>query len=100
VREAALLFLLVSGPAGYEELTRHLARIHTEEGWTSRGRADLAESVRREIGGLRHRLWALHLLYTGRASREPLTLTETGVYAALAALRSRARGPRHHVGLA
>ena len=99
VREAALLFLLVSGPAGYEELTRHLARIHTEEGWTSRGRADLAESVRREIGGLRHRLWALHLLYTGRASREPLTLTETGVYAALAALRSRARGPRHHVGL-
>jgi hypothetical protein len=100
VREAALLFLLVSGPAGYEELTRHLARIHTEEGWTSRGRADLAEAVRREIGGLRHRLWALHLLYTGRASREPLTLTETGVYAALAALRSRARGPRHHVGLA
>ncbi|HEY1674882.1 MAG TPA: hypothetical protein VGG50_19365 [Streptosporangiaceae bacterium] len=100
VREAALLFLLVSGPAGYEELTRHLARIHAEEGWASRGRADLAESVRREIGGLRHRLWALHLLYTGRASREPLTLTETGVYAALAALRSRARGPRHHVGLA
>ena len=99
VREAALLFLLVSGPAGYEELTRHLARIHAEEGWASRGRADLAESVRREIGGLRHRLWALHLLYTGRASREPLTLTETGVYAALAALRSRARGPRHHVGL-
>ena len=55
--------------------------------------------MRREIHGLRHRLWALHLLYTGRASREPLTLTETGVYAALAALRSRARGPRHHVGL-
>ena len=99
VREASLLFLLVSGPAGYEELTRHLARIHAEEGWTSRGRADLSEAVRREIHGLRHRLWALHLLYTGRASREPLTLTETGVYAALAALRSRARGPRHHVGL-
>jgi hypothetical protein len=99
VREASLLFLLVSGPAGYEELTRHLARIHAEEGWTSRGRANLSEAVRREIHGLRHRLWALHLLYTGRASREPLTLTETGVYAALAALRSRARGPRHHVGL-
>jgi hypothetical protein len=99
VREASLLFLLVSGPAGYEELTRHLTRIHTEEGWSSRGRADLSDAVRREIHGLRHRLWALHLLYTERASREPLTLTETGVYAALAALRSRARGPRHHVGL-
>lgn len=100
VREASLLFLLVSGPAGYDELTRHLARIHAEEGWSSRGGADLGEAVRREIYGLRHRLWALHLLYTGRASREPLALTETGVYAALAALRSRARAPRHHVGLA
>jgi hypothetical protein len=97
VREAGLLFLLVSGPAGYEELTRHLTRIHTEEGWTARG--GLSDAVRREIHGLRHRLWALHLLYTGRASREPLTLTETGVQAALSALRSRARGPRHHVGL-
>jgi hypothetical protein len=98
-REASLLFLLVSGPAGYEELTRHLTRIHAEEGWSSRG-ADLGDAVRREIYGLRHRLWALHLLYTGRASREPLALTETGVYAALAALRTRARAPRHHVGLA
>jgi hypothetical protein len=100
VREASLLFLLVSGPAGYDELTRHLARIHAEEGWASRGGADLSDAVRREIYGLRHRLWALHLLYTGRASREPLALTETGVYAALAALRTRARAPRHHVGLA
>jgi hypothetical protein len=100
VREASLLFLLVSGPAGYEELTRHLTRIHAEEGWSSRGGADLGDAVRREIYGLRHRLWALHLLYTGRASREPLALTETGVYAALAALRTRARAPRHHVGLA
>ena len=97
VREAGLLFLLVSGPAGYEELTRHLARIHAEEGWTARG--GLSDAVRREIHALRHRLWALHLLYTGRASREPLTLTETGVQAALSALRARARGPRHHVGL-
>jgi len=96
VREASLLFLLVSGPAGYEELTRHLTRIHAEEGWTARG--GLSDAVRREIHGLRHRLWALHLLYTGRASREPLTLTGTGVQAALSALRSRARGPRHHVG--
>jgi hypothetical protein len=104
VREAGLLFLLVSGPAGYEELTRHLTRIHAEEGWSpdAAGVAspDLANAVRREIYGLRHRLWALHLLYTGRASREPLALTETGVYAALAALRTRARAPRHHVGLA
>ena len=76
VREAGLLFLLVSGPAGDEELTRHLTRIHTEEGWTSHG--GVSEAVRQEIRGLRHRLWALHLLYTGRASREPLTLTETG----------------------
>jgi|SRR5579875_261452 len=99
VREAGLLFLLVSGPAGYEELTRHLTRIHAEEGWASRGGADLTDAVRREIYGLRHRLWALHLLYTGRVSREPLTLTETGIHAALAALRTRARSPRHHVGL-
>ncbi len=99
VREAGLLFLLVSGPAGYEELTRHLTRIHSEEGWASRGGADLADAVRREIYGLRHRLWALHLLYTGRVSGEPLTLTETGIRAALAALRTRARFPRHHVGL-
>ena len=97
VREASLLILLVSGPAGYEELTRHLTRIHAEEGWTARG--GLSDAVRREIHGLRHRLWALHLLYTGRASREPLTLTDTGVQAALSALRSRSRGPRHHVGL-
>jgi len=99
VREASLLFLLVSGPAGYEELTRHLTRIHAEEGWSSRGGADLGDAVRREIYGLRHRLWALHLLYNRRASGEPLALTETGVYAALAALRTRARAPRHHVGL-
>src|SRR5487761_1357990 len=100
VREASLLFLLVSGPAGYEELTCHLTRIHAEEGWSPLGGADLSDAVRREIYGLRHRLWARRLLYTGRASREPLALTETGVYAALAALRTRARAPRHHVGLA
>src|ERR1700743_625345 len=52
VREASLLFLLVSGPAGYEELTRHLARIHAEEGWTSRGRGDLSEAVRAARHGL------------------------------------------------
>ncbi|HYZ52425.1 MAG TPA: hypothetical protein VE733_02805 [Streptosporangiaceae bacterium] len=99
VREASLLFLLVSGPAGYDELTRHLTRIHAEEGWAPRGGTDLSDAVRREIYGLRHRLWALQLLYTERASREPLTLTETGVCAALAAIRTRARGPRHHIGL-
>jgi hypothetical protein len=99
VREASLLFLLVSGSAGYDELTRHLTRIHAEEGWAPRGGTDLSNAVRREIYGLRHRLWALQLLYTERASREPLTLTETGICAALAALRTRARGPRHHVGL-
>jgi hypothetical protein len=100
VREASLLFLLVSGSAGYDELTRHLTRIHAEEGWMPRGGTDLGNVVRHEIYGLRHRLWALQLLYTERASREPLTLTETGVYAALAALRTRARAPRHYVGLA
>jgi hypothetical protein len=99
VREASLLFLLVSGPVGYDELTRHLTRIHAEEGWASRSGTDLSSAVRREIYGLRHRLWALQLLYPERASREPLTLTETGARAALAALRTRARGPRHHIGL-
>jgi hypothetical protein len=114
VREAALMVILTSGPTGYDELTKQLTDLHGVEGWAAggagAGRAGggrhgtglhstgLASAVRTELYALRHRLWALHLLYTGRASREPLTLTETGVYAALAALRARARGPRHHVG--
>ena len=46
VREAGLLFLLVSGPAGYEELTRHLTRIHTEEGLDRSRRAQRRRAPR------------------------------------------------------
>jgi hypothetical protein len=99
VREASLLFLLVSGSADDDELTQHLTRIHAEEGWAPRGGTNLSNAVRHEIYGLRHRLWALQLLYAERASHGPLTLTETGGCAALAALRTRARAPRHHIGL-
>src|SRR2546421_8995092 len=43
----------------------------------------LASAVRTELYALRHRLWALHLLGTERSFSAPLSLTETGVAAAL-----------------
>ena len=129
VREAALLVILTSGPTGYDELTRLLTDIHGVEGWAagagtgrpgsggqssggqssggqSSGRqsarrpsSGLASAVRTELYTLRHRLWALHLLGDERSFGAPLSLTETGVAAALSALLARALRPRHHLGL-
>ena len=120
MREAALLVILTSGPTGYDELTRLLTDIHGVEGWTagagtgrpSSGRpgtgwpaapaghsTGLASAVRTELYTLRHRLWALHLLGDERSFSAPLSLTETGVAAALSALLARALRPRHHLGL-
>jgi hypothetical protein len=82
VREAALMVILSSGPHG--------------TGLHSTG---LASAVRTELYALRHRLWALHLLGTERSFSAPLSLTETGVAAALSALLARALRPRHHLGL-
>jgi len=99
VREAALLVILTSGPTGYDELTRLLTDIHGVEGWAAGNGTGLASAVRTELYTLRHRLWALHLLGTERNFSAPLSLTETGVAAALSALLARALRPRHHLGL-
>jgi hypothetical protein len=90
--------------------------LHGVEGWAAAGGAGagragggrhgtglhstgLASAVRTELYALRHRLWALHLLGTERSFSAPLSLTETGVAAALSALLARALRPRHHLGL-
>jgi hypothetical protein len=116
VREAALMVILSSGPTGYDELTKQLTDLHGVEGWAAAGGAGaggvgagrhgtglhstgLASAVRTELYALRHRLWALHLLGTERSFSAPLSLTETGVAAALSALLARALRPRHHLGL-
>jgi hypothetical protein len=99
VREAALLVILTSGPTGYDDLTRLLTDIHGVEGWASVAGTGLASAVRNELYTLRHRLWALHLLGSERSFTAPLSLTETGVAAALSALLARALRPRHHLGL-
>jgi hypothetical protein len=99
VREAALLVILTSGPTGYDELTRLLTDIHGVEGWTAGSSTGLASAVRTELYTLRHRLWALHLLGGERSFSAPLSLTETGVAAALSALLARALRPRHHLGV-
>jgi hypothetical protein len=91
VREGALLAMLTSGPASYDELTTTLTDMHMLEGWESRG--GLASAVRTELYNLRHRLWALHLLGDQGSL---LSLNETGVSAALSALLARALRPRHH----
>jgi len=99
VREAALLVILTNGPTGYDELTRLLTDIHGVEGWAAGTSTGLASAVRSELYTLRHRLWALHLLGTERSFSAPLSLTETGITAALSALLARALRPRHHLGL-
>jgi hypothetical protein len=98
VREAALLVILTSGPTGYDDLTRLLTDIHGVEGWAAASRTGLASAVRTELYTLRHRLWALHLLGNERSFTAPLSLTQTGVAAALSALLTRALRPRHHLG--
>jgi hypothetical protein len=99
VREAALLVILTSGPTGYDDLTRLLTDIHGVEGWAAGSSTGLASAVRTELYTLRHRLWALHLLGSERSFTAPLSLTKTGVAAALSALLARALRPRHHLGL-
>ena len=115
VREAALMVILTCGPTGYDELTKQLTDLHGVEGWAAGGMGagrpgagrhgtglhstGLASAVRTELYALRHRLWALHLLGTERSFSAPLSLTETGVSAALSALLARALRPRHHLGL-
>jgi hypothetical protein len=99
VREAALMVILTSGPTGYDELTRLLTDIHGVEGWAAGTGTGLAGAVRAELYTLRHRLWALHLLGAERSFSAPLSLTGTGVAAALSALLARALRPRHHLGL-
>jgi hypothetical protein len=99
VREAALLVILTSGPTGYDDLTRLLTDIHGVEGWAAGSSNGLASAVRTELYTLRHRLWALHLLGSERSFTAPLSLTDTGVAAALSALLARALRPRHHLGL-
>jgi hypothetical protein len=99
VREAALLVILTSGPTGYDDLTRLLTDIHGVEGWAAGSSTGLASAVRTELYTLRHRLWALHLLGSERSFSAPLSLTDTGVAAALSALLARALRPRHHLGL-
>jgi hypothetical protein len=104
VREAALMVVLTSGPTGYEELTRLLTDMHGMEGWASGGRTGttgttgMVGAVRAELYTLRHRLWALGLLGAERNFAAPLSLTDTGVAAALSALLARALRPRHHLG--
>jgi hypothetical protein len=99
VREAALLVILTSGPTGYDDLTRLLTDIHGVEGWAAGSSTGLASAVRTELYTLRHRLWALHLLGSERSFAAPLSLTQTGIAAALSALLARALRPRHHLGL-
>jgi hypothetical protein len=99
VREAALLVILTSGPTEYEELTRLLTDIHGVEGWAAGTSTGLASAVRSELYTLRHRLWALHLLGGEGSFTAPLSLTQTGVAAALSALLARALRPRHHLGV-
>ena len=99
VREAALLVILTSGPTGYDDLTRLLTDIHGVEGWAAGSSTGLASAVRTELYTLRHRLWALHLLGSERSFTAPLSLTKTGIAAALSALLARALRPRHHLGL-
>jgi hypothetical protein len=104
VREAALLTILASGPASYEELTTALTQMHALEGWggtegrSTTAMANLSSAVRTELYNLRHRLWALHLLGSEGSPGAPLALNETGVIAALSALLARALRPRHHLG--
>ena len=95
VREAALLVITLSGDAvSYDELASRLTGLHATEGWTSRSGGKLGEAIRYEVSVLTQRLRALQLL---DLSGPPgcLTLTSTGIAAALSALLARALRPRH-----
>jgi hypothetical protein len=95
VREAALLIITLSGDAvSYNELSGRLTGLHATEGWTSRSGGRLSEAVRHEVSVLGQRLRALQLLDPAGPPGS-LTLTSTGIAAALSALLARALRPRH-----
>ena len=95
VREAALLVIALSGDAvSYEELAGRLTGLHATEGWTSRSGGKLGDAIRYEVSVLGQRLRALQLLDLSGPSGS-LTLTSTGIAAALSALLARALRPRH-----
>ena len=95
VREAALLVITLSGDAvSYEELAGRLTGLHATEGWTSRSGGKLGDAIRYELSVLGQRLRALQLLDLSAPSGT-LTLTSTGIAAALSALLARALRPRH-----
>jgi len=94
VREATLLITTLNGNAiTYEELLDRLIRLHGTEGWTSRSGGNLVTAIRYEVATIGHRLTALRLLDPDGAPDE-LTLSSTGVAAALSALLARALRPR------
>ncbi len=94
VREATLLIITLNGNAiTYEELLDRLIRLHGTEGWTSRSGGNLVTAIRYEVATIGHRLTALRLLDPDGAPDE-LTLSGTGVAAALSALLARALRPR------
>jgi hypothetical protein len=100
VREATLLIITLNGSAvSYEELIERLIRLHGTEGWTSRSGGNLVTAIRYEVATIGHRLTALRLLDPDGAPGE-LTLTGTGVAAALSALLARALRPRRLSGQA
>jgi hypothetical protein len=94
VREATLLITTLNGNAiTYEELLERLIRLHGTEGWTSRSGGNLVTAIRYEVATIGHRLTALRLLDPDGAP-DQLTLSSTGVAAALSALLARALRPR------
>lgn len=93
-REASLAALLATGPRDADALLAPVTPPLEAAGWRfEQLRVD--EAVRHEIAELRHRLWALDLLYFDDSWTGPITLNEAGTTAVRAALRYRAVGPRH-----
>jgi hypothetical protein len=93
-REASLAALLATGPRDGDVLLASVTPQLEAAGWRfDQLRVD--EAVRHEIAELRHRLWALDLLYFDGFWTGPITLNEAGTTAVRAALRTRAVRPRH-----
>ncbi len=95
VREAALLVITLGGSsASRGELLERLTQLHSAEGWTSRSGRSVIDAIRYELTDLAQRLAALQLLDPDSPPGD-LTLTSTGIAAALSALLARALRPRH-----
>jgi hypothetical protein len=95
VREAALLVItLGSTPVSRGELLERLTRLHSAEGWTSRSGRSVIDAIRFELSDLTQRLQSLQLLDPDSPPGD-LSLTSTGIAAALSALLARALRPRH-----